>query len=420
MAEQGTKENKSETAKREEEVIAFWRENKTFERSLEKDAPKGEFVFYDGPPFATGLPHHGSLLSSIIKDVIPRYKTMRGYRVRRRWGWDTHGLPIENLVEKELGLKTKKDILDIGIAKFNETARSMVLRYVHDWKQYVERVGRWWTTRIRTRRWTIRTSNLSGGRSSNCGQGIIVRRPQGLNVLPARRNAARESGIAADNTYKDITEEAVTVKFKLRAGQKIDNWTVDDNTYLLAWTTTPWTLPGNVALAVGPEISYAVSKKGDEHFVTSENLVPAGAEVVKKVSASDLIGVAYEPLFDIKLMQTETSHKVYAADFVTTGEGTGIVHTAVMYGEDDYALGAREKLPMVQMLTANGSYNDVAPEFIRGKYIKDAEKDIKRDLEARGLLFERKTIRTRIRIAGVAAHRSSTTPFRRGSSISRK
>ena len=138
-----TEQGKSETAKREEEILAFWRENKTFERSLEKDAPKGEFVFYDGPPFATGLPHHGSLLSSIIKDVIPRYKTMRGYRVRRRWGWDTHGLPIENLVEKEFGLKTKKDILEVGIAKFNETARSMVLKYVHDWKQYVERVGRW-------------------------------------------------------------------------------------------------------------------------------------------------------------------------------------------------------------------------------------------------------------------------------------
>jgi isoleucyl-tRNA synthetase len=128
MTEEQVPKAKSETAKREEEILAFWKENKTFERSLDKSAPKGEFVFYDGPPFATGLPHHGSLLSSIIKDVIPRYKTMRGYKVRRRWGWDTHGLPIENLVEKELGLKTKKEIEEIGIAKFNETARSMVLR----------------------------------------------------------------------------------------------------------------------------------------------------------------------------------------------------------------------------------------------------------------------------------------------------
>src|SRR3989344_5818179 len=126
MAEKGDTTEKSETAKREEEILAFWKENKTFERSLDKPSPKGEFVFYDGPPFATGLPHQGSLLSSVIKDVIPRYKTMRGYHVRRRWGWDTHGLPIESLVEKNLGLKTKKDILDIGVAKFNETARSMV------------------------------------------------------------------------------------------------------------------------------------------------------------------------------------------------------------------------------------------------------------------------------------------------------
>ena len=134
---------KSETVKREEEILAFWKEQKIFEKSLAKPAPKGEFVFYDGPPFATGTPHTGSLLSSVIKDVVPRYKTMRGYRVPRRWGWDCHGLPIESLVEKELGLKTKKDILTIGIDTFNEKARSMVLRYVDEWERYVDRVGRW-------------------------------------------------------------------------------------------------------------------------------------------------------------------------------------------------------------------------------------------------------------------------------------
>jgi isoleucyl-tRNA synthetase len=153
---------KSDVAKREEEVLAFWKANKIFEKSLAKPSPKGEFVFYDGPPFATGLPHHGSLLSSIVKDLIPRYKTMRGYHVRRRWGWDCHGLPIESLIEKRLNLKTKKDILDIGIEKFNETARASVLEFEKEWEKYMWGGGS--ISRTPTKQWTIRTSKVYGGR----------------------------------------------------------------------------------------------------------------------------------------------------------------------------------------------------------------------------------------------------------------
>ncbi|MFZ2886293.1 MAG: class I tRNA ligase family protein [Minisyncoccia bacterium] len=380
-------QGKSETAKREEEILAFWRENKTFERSLEKDSPKGEFVFYDGPPFATGLPHHGSLLSSIIKDVVPRYKTMRGYRVRRRWGWDTHGLPIESLVEKELGLKTKKDILEIGIAKFNEAARSMVLKYVADWKVYVERVGRWvdYENSYKTMDNTF-IESVWWALKQLWDKDLLYEGRKVLMYCPHCETPLAKAEIAMDNTYKDITEEAVTVKFKVKNPEQHG---LPENTFILAWTTTPWTLPGNVALAVGPEVTYALSKQGDEHFVTSENLVPKDAGVVKKVLANDLVGISYEPLFDIPQMRTETSHEVYAADFVTTGEGTGIVHTAVMYGEDDYVLGQKEKLPMVQMLNPNGTYLDTMPELLRGKYIKDAERDIKKDLETRGLMFKR-------------------------------
>ena len=400
MAEE--KRDKSETAKREEEILAFWRENKTFERSLEKPSPKGEFVFYDGPPFATGLPHHGSLLSSIIKDVIPRYKTMRGYRVRRRWGWDTHGLPIENLVEKELGLTTKKDIEKIGIAKFNETARGVVLKYVADWKAYVERVGRWvdYDNSYKTMDNTF-IESVWWALKRLWEKELLYEGRKVLMYCPHDETPLAKAEIAADNTYKDITEEAVTVKFKVKNPSAHG---LPEHTYLLAWTTTPWTLPGNVALAINTGIPYTVYRIAAEygipntgyemHIVAKELLqsVTAGrqVEVVTEKSGSELVGIEYEPLFDIPQMQTETSHKVYTADFVTTGEGTGIVHTAVMYGEDDYVLGQKEKLPMVQMLTANGSYNDVVPEFLRGKYIKDAEKDIKKDLEARGLLFEKK------------------------------
>lgn len=395
-APQGTP-GKSETAKREEEVLAFWHENKTFERSLGKEAPKGEFVFYDGPPFATGLPHSGSLLSSVIKDVIPRYKTMRGYHVRRRWGWDTHGLPIENLVEKELGLKTKKEIEEIGIAKFNETARSFVLRYVNDWKRYIERIGRWVdyensyktmdNTYIGSVWWALKEIHKKG---------LLYEGRKVLMYCTHCETPLAKAEIAADNTYKDVTEEAVSVKFKVKSGQKIGELTIDDRTYILAWTTTPWTLPGNAALAVGPDIEYAHVRSIDssETYIVAQPalqrlLLKSETEVHGNLKGTALVGLEYEPLFDVPQLQSEKSHKVRAADFVTTEDGTGIVHIAPMYGEDDFQLGQREGLPMVQLLNPNGTYNDQAPDFLRGQYWKEANKDIKKNLDEQKLLYDR-------------------------------
>ncbi|HVU79757.1 MAG TPA: class I tRNA ligase family protein, partial [Candidatus Paceibacterota bacterium] len=255
-------EMKSEVARREEEILAFWKERGIFEKTLEKRAPRGEFTFYDGPPFATGLPHHGSLLSSIIKDVIPRYKTMQGYRVPRVWGWDCHGLPIENLIEKRLNLKTKKDIIAVGIDVFNEAARSAVLQYVHDWEYYVDRVGRWVDFKnsyktmdnsyIETVWWALREMQ---------SKKLLYEGRKVLMYCTHCETPLAKAEIAADNTYKDVTEEAVTVKFKLKAPQKFG---LPDNTYLLAWTTTPWTLPGNVGLAVGPDIPYVLLEHNGE------------------------------------------------------------------------------------------------------------------------------------------------------------
>ncbi|MBY0472841.1 class I tRNA ligase family protein [Patescibacteria group bacterium] len=367
---------KSETVLREEKILEFWREDKTFEKSVEKPASKGDYVFYDGPPFATGLPHSGSLLSSIIKDVVPRYKTMRGYRVPRVWGWDTHGLPIENLVEKTLGLKTKKEILAIGIETFNETARSLVLQYVHDWKRYIERVGRWVdfdnsyktmdNSYIESVWWALKRMH---------GKNLMYEGKKVLMYCMHCETPMAKAEIAADNTYKDVTSTAVTVRFKIKNPQKFK---LPEHTYLLAWTTTPWTLPGNVGLAVGPEMRYAVVQEGNVHYIEQED----GGDI----KGSDLVGIEYEPLFDVPALKSSRSYKVWAADFVVAGEGTGVVHTAVMYGEDDFALGMKERLPMVQMLEANGHYNNIVPEFIRGKYIKQAEKEIIADLETRGLL----------------------------------
>jgi isoleucyl-tRNA synthetase len=377
---------KSDAAKREEEILQFWQENKLFEKSLEKEAPNGEFVFYDGPPFATGLPHSGSLLSSVSKDLIPRYKTMRGYRVRRRWGWDTHGLPIESLVEKKLGLKNKKEIISMGIEKFNEEARSLVLEYVHDWKRYIERIGRWvdFDNSYKTMDPSFMESVWWGLKQIH-NKGHLYEGRKVLMYCPHCETPLAKAEIAMDNTYKDVTEETATVKFKVL------NPNFPENTYILAWTTTPWTLPGNVALAVGPDIPYGVYEKDGENLIAAQELAESlGLAVAKQsIQGSGLVGTKYEPLYEIPKVAAHDGKKweVLPADFVNTEDGTGIVHTAVIYGEDDFNLGQKEGLPMVQLLNPNGTYNDDAPEFIRGQYIKKAESLIKEDLEKRGLLF---------------------------------
>lgn len=398
---------KSETSAREEGVLAFWKENHIFDKSVSKDAPNGEFVFYDGPPFATGLPHMGSLLSSIIKDVVPRYKTMRGFRVARRWGWDCHGLPIENLVEKKLGLKTKKDIEAIGIDVFNEAARASVLQYEREWERYIDRVGRFvdfWNSYktmdnsyIESVWWALKQLHEKG---------LLYEGRKVLMYCPHCETPLAKAEIAADNTYKDVMEEAVTVKFKVVNPAAHG---LPENTFLLSWTTTPWTLPGNVALAVGGDIEYELrqensawlieakptssghgdfsAEKSPGMLASSRSQLPPNVVSPRSVQGRDLVGLSYEPLFDVPALQSDKSYKVYGADFVNTNEGTGIVHTAVMYGEDDFALGAKEGLPQVQLLDAAAHYNDAAPLFIRGQYIKKAEKAIVADLEARELLF---------------------------------
>lgn len=390
---------KSETAKREESVVEFWKEQEIFKKSLEKRAPKGEFIFYDGPPFATGLPHYGSLLSSVIKDVVPRYKTMQGYHVPRRWGWDTHGLPIESIVEKKLELKTKKDILSIGIDTFNETARSVVLTYVSEWEQYIDRIGRFVDFKnsyktmdnsfIESVWWSLKELDKKK---------LLYEGRRVLMYCTHCETPLAKAEIAMDNTYKDITEEAVTAKFRvpdsqlymIKGAKKASAGAVRDlPTYILAWTTTPWTLPGNVGLAVGKDIDYVVVEKDGENLVMAKARMPEGLHAVSELKGQDIVGLRYEPLYDVPALKTGKSYKVYPADFVTTEDGTGIVHTAVMYGEDDFELGQSFGLPMVQLLHGNGTYNDNAPEFIRGEYIKKAEKIIKEDLEKKKLIFAR-------------------------------
>lgn len=386
----------SVTACREEEVLAFWKEAGIFEKSLEKEAPQGDFVFYDGPPFATGLPHWGNLLSSVSKDVVGRYKTMRGFRVPRRWGWDTHGLPIENMIEKELELKSKKDIEELGIARFNEKARASVLRYVSDWKRYVERVGRWVDFDHSYK--TMDNSYIEGvwGALKKIHEdGRLYEGKKVLMYCPHCETPLAKAEIAMDNSYKDVTDEAVFVKFKVKSeklkatGQNLK----DIPTYILAWTTTPWTLPGNMALAVGIDVIYDVINDvdaGEVYLVAHELRGDVRGEVLASIRGEELAGLSYEPLYEVskaKEIANERAWTVQVGDFVTTEDGTGVVHVAPMYGEDDYQLGKQHDLPMVQLLDSAGHYTDDAPELVRGVYYKKGGKQIIEDLEQRGLLF---------------------------------
>ncbi len=346
---------------REEEVFAFWRENRIFEKSLEKPAPNGEFIFYDGPPFATGLPHYGHILAGTVKDVIPRYKTMRGYRVPRRWGWDCHGLPLENEIEKELGLKTKRDIETYGVGAFNAKARGNVLRYADDWKRIIPRMGRWvdmerdyktmdasYTESVW---WSFKTLH---------DKGLIYEGFKSMHLCP--RCETTLSNFEVSQGYKDITDLAVTVKLEL----------VDEpGTFLLAWTTTPWTLPGNMAAAVKEDARYVrVAAGGERYIVAKERLAVLGEtaySVLGELAGSELVGKRYAPPFpyytDANLKGKEHAWKVYAAPFVSLDEGTGIVHVAPAFGAEDLELAQKENIPVVHHVATDGTFKSEVSDF---------------------------------------------------------
>jgi len=391
-------ENKNPFVKFEEEILGYWRKEKIFERSIKEREKNDEYVFYDGPPFATGLPHYGHILSSVIKDLIPRYQTMKGKRVDRRWGWDCHGLPIETLVEKKMGISGKKQIEQRGVGEFNSTARSMVLEYADAWEGMVERIGRFveFKNSYKTMDATFMES-VWWGLKKLWEKDLIYEGRKVLMYCPRCETPVSNAEIQMDNSYREVEEESVYVKFKIKAGQKIAGETTTDKYYFLAWTTTPWTLPANVALAVGKDIDYALVElgAGGEVLVVAQELVEeifADKENALKanVKGGDLEGLEYEPLYSIEAVK-ESGKKAWfvaPANFVNTQDGTGIVHTAVIYGEDDFALGMELDLPQIPLLDSKARYNQDAPEFLREKYIKDAEKEILSDLKSRGLLFK--------------------------------
>lgn len=381
------------------ETLRYWNEQGVYQKSLEKNAGKEPYIFYDGPPFATGLPHYGHMLASTIKDVMPRYQTMRGKYVRRRWGWDCHGLPIENIVEKKLNISGKRQIEELGVDVFNAACRDNVLTFASDWGKMVERMGRW--VDFENSYKTMDTSyqeSVWWALQQLWNKQLIYEDRKVLLYCSRCETPMSNFEIAMDNSYRDVTENSVYVMFRLLPGQRLGDAMVTDHTYVLAWTTTPWTLPGNTALNVAPDIVYVVvAHEGKEYVLAKErvDILSAGYEIIREVSARSLEGLAYEPLYRLEHEAAsgdvsgrwDKAHRIYAEDFVTTTDGTGIVHNAAMYGEEDFQAAKRRELPRVDMLDAKGNYLPLAPEFLRGMFFKDAEKPVLDDLSARGLVF---------------------------------
>ena len=378
------------------EILKFWNEHKIFEKSLEQTAKGEAYVFYDGPPFATGLPHYGHILASTIKDCIPRYQTMQGKFVRRVWGWDCHGLPIENIVEQELKISGKKQIEELGVEKFNQACRENVLKFAEEWGRMVNRMGRWVDFSHSYK--TMDTGYMESvwwALKQIWDKGLIYEDRKVLLYCSRCETPISNFEVAMDNSYKIITEESVYAKFKLPKGQRIGNDLTTDKTYVLAWTTTPWTLPGNTSLNVGEDIAYVlVEAENQERYILAKELVKiinSGYEIIAEFKGVALEGLSYDPLyFGVIPTDSGKAHKIYLADFVTTTDGTGIVHNAAMYGEEDYELAKAKDLPRVDMLDHKGHYltEERIPEFLRGMFFKKAEKFILENLAQRNLSYK--------------------------------
>ncbi|MFI6831962.1 isoleucine--tRNA ligase [Kribbella sp. NPDC050241] len=380
----------------EREVLEYWDKDGTFLASVEQRAAgvdgANEFVFYDGPPFANGLPHYGHLLTGYVKDVVPRYQTMRGHRVERRFGWDTHGLPAELEAQRVLGLKTKADILELGIEKFNEACRASVLKYTGEWRSYVTRQARWvdFDHDYKTLNRDYMESVIWAFKTLY-DKGLVY---EGLRVLPYCWNdetpLSNHELRMDDDVYQQRQDPSVTIAVELETGER-----------LLAWTTTPWTLPSNLAMAVGPDVDYVVVNDAEgrptilaearlaAYAGTHGDFAGLGDEVLRRLKGSELIGLRYAPLFpflaNAEVFGTANAFQVISAEHVTTDEGTGVVHMAPAYGEEDQVACGAAGIPAVLTVDEGARFTSVVPPY-QGMHVFEANRPIIRDLRAAGAL----------------------------------
>ena len=383
----------------EADVLARWKAEKTFDQSVENRSENDTFVFYDGPPFITGVPHHGTLLSSIVKDAVPRYQTMKGKRVERRWGWDTHGLPAENFVEKKLGITSRHEVGEkISLAEYITTARESMVSNAALWESTIDRIGRWVEFKnayktmdkdfMESVWWAFKTLYEKGK---------IYEGERVLMYDTAWATPLSKSEVTMDNdAYKTVTDPSVFVKFWLKDFEDAEG--SKDKTAMLAWTTTPWTLPANMGLFVNPEITYAKVKVGDEFFILAKDLLekvfvdekkqPISFEIVNLIDGADLIGLSYEPLFEDSKYSGEgekNAYKVWGADYISLESGTGIVHSAPAYGEEDFNFGKKYGIPVFHVLDEYGKY--LHGEFM-GEDVWEFNKPLAKILKERGVVWK--------------------------------
>ncbi len=379
-------DTKIDFPKVEEQILSFWEKEDVFTKSIEQRPEENQFVFYDGPPFATGLPHFGHLVPGTIKDVIPRYHSMKGQRVLRTFGWDCHGLPVEYEMEKTLGISGHSAIESYGVAKFNEDCRSIVLRFTAQWEKTISRMGRWvdFENGYRTMDKDYMES-IWWVFKSLYEKGLIY---EGYNILPYSPKLACPLSNFEVNLggYKDVTDQAITVRFLIDG---------TSDTYFLAWTTTAWTLPSNLALALGADIDYVKVKDGDEYYILGKQRLshyykdPASYQIVEEYKGKDLAGLRYTPLFPyFANLKEQGAFVTVLGDYVTTEDGCGIVHTASGFGEDDYLVLKDTGIPVVCPIDDECQFTSEVPDF-EGRFVKDADKDIIKWLKDRDLLVKR-------------------------------
>ena len=409
----------------EKDLVQYWKKNKTFEKSIEQRPIENSYVFYDGPPFISGVPHHGTLLSSIVKDAVPRYQTMKGKRIERVWGWDCHGLPAERFTEKKLGINSRQEVIEYGIEKYITATRENMVQTSSLWEDTIDRIGRWVDFKgayktmdkdyMESIWWAFKTLYEKG----KIYEGEKVLMYCTLDATPlSKAEVTMDAG-----AYQDVTDPSVYVKFKLVGSlgstikpellvigkptsdvlaeakenfQKDKDFiasNADRDVYLMAWTTTPWTLPANTALAINPKISYSLVDVEGELVIVATELMgqiftdqkkqPIAYDVKAYISGDALVGQSYQPLFEGH--ENKNAHKIWAADYVTTDSGTGIVHIAPAYGEEDFALAREKNIPVVHVLDENGEYTET--EW-KGANVWEINKTIAKTLHERGIVWK--------------------------------
>ena len=405
---------KADFPKQEEAVLQYWKDNGIFKKSVSQREGAEEYVFYDGPPFATGLPHFGHFIPSTIKDIIPRYQTMKGKKVERRFGWDCHGLPVENLIEKELGINSKHEIEEYGVANFNDKCRASVLKYTSEWRKTITRMGRWvdFDNDYKTMSpdymesiWWVAKSLWDKGMIYE-GKYILPYCPRCSTVLSTHELA---------QGYKEKQDPAITIRFKVTEAPESlgDSDMTNGKTYFLAWTTTPWTLPSNLGLCMGPDIDYVKildNDSGDYYILAKARLSSyykdeKAYSIVYEKKGSEFVGCRYEPLFpyfaqlsDAAYCSGQTSQncssgafRMFNADYVSTEDGTGIVHIAPAFGEEDSKVFKDTGIPAVEPIDAECKFTKEVSDYA-GRFVKDCDKDIMERLKKEGKLVKRDTV----------------------------